>query len=158
MKIFLLLCLFCIPALAQEVTYDKFKDTTYVSTNIGISKIGVRVLSIVTMKVGFSYSGRTFQAPDNYDVFFTARVPKDWLWLHNRKLIFLVDNERIEIGEGSRSSRIGRPTYETLGFRINKDVLQRIANASKVEMQIGSFEGYMGEKDQRKLKELLNFK
>jgi hypothetical protein len=69
-----------------------------------------------------------------------------------------VDNERIEIGEGSRSSRIGRPTYETLGFRINKDVLQRIANASKVEMQIGSFEGYMGEKDQRKLKELLNFK
>jgi hypothetical protein len=158
MKIFLLLCLFCIPALAQEVTYDKFKDTTYVSTNIGISKIGVRVLSTVTMKVGFSYSGQTFQAPEKYDVFFTTRIPRDWLWLNNRKLIFLVDNERIEIGEGSRSSKISQPTYETLGFRVSGNVLHKIANASKVQMQIGTFEGYMGEKDQRKLKEILEYK
>lgn len=67
-------------------------------------------------------------------------------WLVNKRRA--AGLSQTELAERSRVTKATISLYE-------KD---KIAAASKVEMQIGSFEGYMGEKDQKKLKAILDYR
>lgn len=159
MKAFALCLLLAAPVFAQEVEYDKFKDMStvyYRSGYIGESKGGRRA-RFVQLTAWFTFPGQKLgTVPDKFTLRFQTVVYGSWLWLNERRLLLIVDGDRLNLGEGQRTSEGGR--VESVFFRVDRETLTKIADAGKVEMQVGPFESEIGEKQRAGIKKVLDYK
>lgn len=143
MKFLLCLFLFVLPVTAQKLStdYDKFKNLTRVSGKSWeyVNADKGRPLR-VNLYVFFKGEKQTGEADAAMLVFRSAS--SDWEYLKNNLLIILVDGARLDIGRAIRDSSIGKNgVTETLMYAMPFADAQRLADASKVEVQIGRFEG-----------------
>lgn len=153
MKILLILLL-AFPVYSQvKVNYDKFKDQTIATTDTYLSK-GVQ------MYVKAVHPGTKAENVQYFLVFRSSS--REWRWLNNHGLIFLVDGERMDLGRGAHDGDIHSSRYrvgvsETVIYKIQRDELEKLVSPS-VEMKLGQTEIVFGENDKKAVKEMLEYK
>ncbi len=139
-----------------EIRYDKFEDLTlarFSGNNLVTSgeQFGAmlgkamggssdpRGIPVLLLGAGFVFSGDTLkEAPKDYLIYFDYSG-ESWAFLKSSKLIFLVDGERIQFGDGEVDRTIKRQgVTEIIGFKASKEDLLKIGNGKSVELKIGS--------------------
>ncbi|MEO8650145.1 MAG: hypothetical protein ABI539_13350 [Acidobacteriota bacterium] len=130
--------------------YDKFKDTTFVNTeseSVKPSKSS-RIVSIfgLSMSGAFSYPGATLEKNVDTFVLFFRSSSRSWQYLTSNNLIILADGKSIDLGKAHHkgdvsSSRYSTGVTELMSYVIDRETLETIGKATKVEMQLGGFEG-----------------
>lgn len=148
MKTLLLCLLLTVPTLAQvNVTYDKFKDETLISTD------SVRLDRTVLLAVKALQKGETI----NYYLVFRSSS-QSWLFLRSHGLIFLADGERVDLGNGSHDGRVGRGSVtETMIYLIAKSDLEKMDKATSLEMKLGFLEATFKPGHRQGIKEILGY-
>lgn len=140
-----------------EIKYDKFEDQTLVrfsGNNLVTSgeQFGAALatamgggsslssIPILLLGAGFIFTGETLkESPKEYVIYFDYSG-ESWAFIKNSKLIFLVDDERIQFGEGEvdRTIKKSGGVNEIIGFKASKEDLLKIGNGKSVELKIGS--------------------
>jgi hypothetical protein len=140
-----------------DVSYDKFDDMSVVRFSgnnlvtsgeqfgamLGTAMRGSSSLSnipILLLGAGFIFNGDTLkESPKDYYIYFDYSG-ESWAFIKNSKLIFLVDGERIQFGDGEADRTIKKQggVSEIIGFKASKDDLLKIGNGKSVELKIGS--------------------
>ncbi len=133
-------------------TYDKFEDLTIVrcvgfnliSNMTGALQIvaggaGTRP-SMIFLGAGFQFSGDTLKTtPTDYFILFDYSG-EEWQFLKKSKLIALIDDERVQFGDGDALRDVERGgVTERIGFKISKEQLKKLSEAKKVEIKIGNY-------------------
>jgi hypothetical protein len=110
-----------------EIEYDRFKDWTTVS-------IRLPILSDLSLKFSDIFDGKKrTSTPKNVSLYFiSSDIEEDYF--ASSSCIFLVDDQRIDLGYGKY---LASRDVELLSFSISLENLKKIANAKKVEYQIG---------------------
>ncbi len=125
------------------VTYDKFDDLTTVLCKTDL-----------TLSVYFQFKGKTLNgAVNNFTIRANSKSIKDKFSVSN-KIQFIVDQERIAINNGDYLMSSGG-AGEYLFFKVNKNTLQKIIDAKKVEYRVGAYEGYLTVSERDKIKILI---
>ena len=139
-----------------EVRYDKFEDLTLVRFSgnnlvtsgeqfgalLGKAMAGSsdpRGVPMLLLGAGFIFTGDTLkESPKDYLIYFDYSG-ESWAFLKSSKLIFLVDGERIQFGEGEVDRTIKkRGVAEIIGFKALRADLLKIGSGKSVELKIGS--------------------
>lgn len=140
-----------------EINYDKFEDRTVVRFSgnnlvtsgeqfgamLAAAAAGRRSAAAVPMLLlgaGFIFSGNTLkESPKDYVIYFDYSG-ESWAFLKNSKLIFLVDDERIQFGEGEVDRTVKRQggVAEIVAFKASEEDLLKIGSGKIVELKIGS--------------------
>lgn len=161
MKTILMLLLTVTAVYSQDVktSYDKFKDRTQVVFTKGRAVDDDRKSYWLWVAAGFSYPGTTLKEPaDSFLVQFTSSSGS-WRFLKSHNLILLADGKSYDLGAGKHDGDIRSSRWvtvsETISYAFNREQIEAIANAKKVELQLGGFEGYFDDKTLAKFKELL---
>jgi hypothetical protein len=137
-----------------QYKYDKFKDYTSVLTapqNLKPidKKKGVEYGLAAFYAMGFSGSETDKKGSPEFQLGI-ASYSSDWRFLRATKLILLIDGERLDLGNGRRSSSVGRGSVtEYLTYTLSADDLDRIGKSSTVELQVGNFEGRLSDESLR---------
>jgi len=118
---------FEIPA-RKETKYDRFKDKTTVSLTIPIT-------SIFSLTFDNSYDGEKRTSPPTKVVASFMSLDISERYLISRSCIILADKERIRLDNGTYLSE---GEGEVLFFFLSLENFKKIANAKKIEMQLGS--------------------
>jgi hypothetical protein len=140
-----------------EISYDKFEDRTLVRFSgnnlvtsgeqfgaaLGAAMGGSSSLSSIPMLLlgaGFVFTGDVLkESPKVYLIYFDYSG-ESWAFIKSSKLIFLVDDERIQFGEPQVDRTIKKRggVREIIGFIASKDDLLKIGNGKSVELKVGS--------------------
>lgn len=143
-----------------QISYDKFKDKTTIQFgwfNVSGSKENQSNAFFLSFGAAFAYAGQAPAQPENYTLWFSSSTSK-WAFLDRRHLIFLVDGERIDIGDGNRSGKVSSGRYvsvtEAMSYVISATVFQKIANGKSVEFQLGKFTAALKAEHTQMLKDI----
>ncbi len=125
-----------------EVSYNKFNDLTSVGFNHFVSDLFIlkgRTRANLSFDVNFYFSGNELKYPADKYSFSINSAADEWKFLRSTKLIFLIDGNRFEVGDGERHTSIldSGTVLEHLYYEISKTDLERIADAKSVELQVG---------------------
>ncbi len=140
-----------------EIRYDKFEDMSIARFSgnnlvtsgeqfgalLGKAMAGSsdpRGVPMLLLGAGFVFSGDTLkESPKHYVIYFDYSG-ESWAFIKSSKLIFLVDDERIQFGEGKSDRTVKKQSgvQEIISFLASKDDLLRIGNGKSVELKIGS--------------------
>lgn len=149
MKFLLLLTLFALPSLAQEVktSYDKFKDVTTVTYKDRIQFNHFYVLA--------TFKGQE-RTDGTYWIIFTSPYTVRDHYDRRASLVFLADGERVTFNVPRYDlERNTQGLEERLYYTTNKDDLAKIANAKEVEFQLGRIVAKLSDKQKKGILEVL---
>jgi hypothetical protein len=139
-----------------EVTYDKFKDKTWISTKpvslipglasllsgIGEPGDGFEYPSTWNFAVYISFSGEKLETPQESFALRVTSYSRGWIFLRgDQALYFLLDDkDRFELESFDQNNEIRRGgVIETKFYEISRDQLRKILEANKVEVKLGNF-------------------
>ena len=157
MKLLLLCIIFCVPAAGQVSTiYDKAKDLTIVE-----SKWRAPKNAPVTVAARCAFRGSEYK-PGTAEAFFlmVGSQAISWQFMENNSFSAKADNTRIALGlanhqgDTARNSR-NNLVMEILTWQPKRDQFQTIANARKVEVQVGKAEFQLDDKTLADLRTVL---
>jgi len=133
--------------------YDKFKDITSLSLKLAISK---DTNEFFVLFINAAFDGKTPASSDKDIMFsFISMTSEKQPAPASRSWIALADDERINLGNGEYTNTLISTTYaSTMAYFVSEINLKKIANAKKVEMQVGSKEFALSESQIASLKEL----
>lgn len=142
-----------------EIEYDKFKDSSVVrfsSFSIYSAKPGG---GIIYFGLSFPFEGNVLKStPDRINLFFLSSGAA-WRFLKLHNLIFILDDERLDLGEGRHNGRInsaGRSAVsESVTFSLTTDELEEIADSKQTELQLGAFEGKLTAEHKQMIKDFI---
>ena len=124
-----------------EITdkYDRFKDVTVVRTSRMMLRGGRR--SIRTF-AEYSFAGKNPTKPEKVSLYFYASAARPVFREDELELNFLVDDERVAVGSMrlSDEEKTKSSVRQTVVISLPYETFARIANGSKVELQIGTLE------------------
>ena len=131
-----------------EISYDKFKDITKVVSSMS-------PLAGTSIKASFNFKGQVLNEPvKSYFVFITT-ISR----MRDTSLIFIVDKERVNIGEAALSNErfkyMGIADLYMHVYEFTPEQLEKFASSEKVEFQIGNLELSTKKDTSEKLKNLL---
>jgi hypothetical protein len=123
--------------------YDRFKDLTAVQLRPmlvfggGMTPI-IYGIARFYLTAGFTYQGKQKIKPDTISVAFeTLEAGREFGSASQRRLILLVDNERLDLGTTNHDELEGG---ERLFLNLPYDVFLKVATAKTVEAQLGRLE------------------
>jgi hypothetical protein len=112
-----------------EKKYDKFKNTTSISIDLKLTQIS-EDLSISSF---FISDGKKIKTPDKVILMITSKS-ENWNYLNNSDLVFIVDDEIIDLGEMKRTGSVGKGyVLEFLSTTVSIETFLKIINGNKVE-------------------------
>jgi hypothetical protein len=161
----LLALLFALSVVAQEsappktgkVTqdYDRFKDLTTVSLEMQLTGEAPRGLAVKAVQ---SFGGKApAKAPDKILLAFVSAGDKQEYAIEHG-LIFLADGERLKVDNSAyMKDRAGSGYIEMMVIAVPLETLKKVANAHKVEAQLGETEFELDDKQRASLKQFLSF-
>lgn len=144
-----------------KVRYDKFNDRTSVESPLRAlkaSKDSPGRIQILGIQGLFSFRG---DKPDgNIDQFFlrfmAGSAGSSWNFIRDHRLRVLADDKIMPIADAKGEWQGGSAAdREYVTYRIDRIGLEQMVNAKKLELQIGSFETSIGEKDRDILRQML---
>ena len=134
-----------------EKKYDKFKDKTSVLLELTISDYAM--FENLRLLAFSSFTGeKAPQKLEDANITFFSVNTKPQYDIY-RSLIFLVDGERISLGDGEYEKDNSNALIETLKFTLKADVIKKLANSKKVELQLGKNEFVFAESQLEAIKE-----
>lgn len=119
--------------------YDRFRDATVIST----SKMLVRGSKrSIRTNVEYNFAGKSQKEPESVSLSFYASAARPLFREDNLELNFLVDDTRVPLGELRmlEEEKTKTATKQTVVISVPYKTFARIANAKKVEFQIGTLE------------------
>jgi tetratricopeptide (TPR) repeat protein len=136
--------------------YDKFKDITVVSTEVGEFPGGLSV------DASFLFKGRMTITPAHL-ILYISSTSRRWQFLEpaSRELNAIVDGERVSLGYMERvrgdvrGSRYSVTVSELLALPVPYDTFRKLTRAHVVEMQVGFYEFRLNNKHLARLQDLL---
>ncbi|MCI0663785.1 MAG: hypothetical protein L0220_22215 [Acidobacteria bacterium] len=148
------------------IEYDKFKDTTFV--RVKPMSIGSFTFQAITggleISAMFSSKGQKITKPETIALKIIS-VSNAFKHVDERarKLIVLVDGQQFDLGamqmenmgRGASFSRYSGDLVEEMSVSVSQEDFAKIANAKKVEMQLGSKDFSLKDKHLDALRELL---
>lgn len=148
------------------VGYEKFKDFTLVSFNGATIKSDKGFAfgngAIITFGVDFVFRGQVLKETNNEFAWnFYAYGQGGWSFLKDRSLYILADGERFELNEGLRDGSVSQgilgtvTTQEKLSFIINRQDLEKFANAKSLEIKLSNSPIKIKTEHQQILKDIL---
>lgn len=140
--------------------YDKFKDRTTFATSP--MRLKGTHISIV-FQAAFGSPGKLPSKPQNATLYIDADDTVRRIFKSNRSLIFLIDGERLKLGEMEwlDSTYIPGGRYysgsviDELGIVVPWETLIKIANGQSVEFQVGTVEAALDDSHRALLKKLI---
>ncbi len=119
--------------------YDRFKDLTIVYTAKMVLRGGKRAIRTYAE---YNFSGKTPVKPEKVSLFFYASAARPIFREEELELNFLVDGERIAVGNMrlSDEEKTKSATRQTVVIVLPFETFARIANSKMVELQIGTLE------------------
>lgn len=139
-----------------KTEYDRFRDETTIST--GRRSIDTKSTLILKVEAYCIHKGQTKASPEVMGLTFYS-TSSHWKFLRNNTLNAVVDGERIQFGEAAaKDSRLARYSgvNEVLDYELTPEQLRKLANATSIEMQLGSVEFQLKDKFIQALKDLNN--
>jgi hypothetical protein len=101
-----------------ELNYDKFKDQTTVETHVGFRIHKARMDSL-KLYIAAQVKGQETKTADVFLFHFVPLYGGGWQFLRQHHLIFLVDGESIDCGDGRQDGEVqGRGVHEWVNFII----------------------------------------
>jgi len=133
-----------------KIVYDKFKDTTSVTTGVaGLKTLGGTIVAT------FDFKGQTLSEPVKSFFVSITTFP----FMEDSSLIFIADNERVNIGKAvdsnKRTKLSGIMSVHMQVYEFTPEQLEKFASSEKVEFQIGNIEMATTKDTSEKLKNLL---
>lgn len=128
-------------------SYDRFKNITHVT----VGPFFMQGMSL-QMTAAFSFDGEVQHGLAKGVWLLFDSSSSDWQFLNGRELFAIVDQERVALGEGIRTSTVAsRPTYgryvrpsvtvrERLAFAVPFDTFEKISKGKIVDMRVGQIE------------------
>lgn len=111
----------------------------------------------VDIGVTYFYKETEKKGKESYYLVGIESEANEWKFLKTNELIAFADNQRIIIGKATRTFQQEKNSFkETLTYKINRKLVERIANAQKVEFKIGNYAGKLDGDLQNLIKTLLN--
>lgn len=140
-----------------KATYDKFQDTSTVT--LYYMPVPTEKFERLVMGAYFTHAGLSLkEAPPNVTLLFRSNSD-GWKYLrrHQRGLILMVDDERIPLGSIERveDEILSNGVIEYLGVVVSRSTFEKIANAKKVEAQLGRTEFHLTDGNLKYLREFL---
>ena len=112
-----------------EEKYDKYKDFSSVNMILKLNQLKADL----SIGAYFIYTGKTLTTPTQIVLRFVSKS-KDWEYLRNSILDFLVDGNRIRVGEMKRDGTVGSGyVLEFLTIKIPVETFLEIINGTNVE-------------------------
>jgi hypothetical protein len=133
--------------------YDKFKDKTSVSLALQISGSPIPFEGL-SLFVVTSFDGDKPKATPELIGFGLTAIGKSKQYSTSHSLICIADGERIRLGDGIYSGQMKESmSIELMFYMPESSFIQKIANAKKVEAQLGSTEFTLNENQLKLIKE-----
>jgi hypothetical protein len=124
---------------AIERTYDRFKDHTLLDLNLDDDT--KRQEPPLSMSLFYFSKGVTRGPMKSGETihFMLATHGKEWRYLTYRRLILLVDGERMDLDEPTHSGDVvSGGVREIMQAHLSRQQLLQLANARRVEVELGS--------------------
>lgn len=111
----------------------------------------------VEIAVAYFYKDSEKKSKDNYYIFGLESEANEWKFLKLNDLVVFADNEKINIGKAIRVAVEDNGKFkETLTYKIKRPIVEKVANANKVEFKIANSAGKLDPELQNIVKNLLN--
>lgn len=140
-----------------SVSYDKFKDETWVTAGPFIISGTSRYMmtgSMIFLSTSFMFKGDTLRAPVETMYFTLSHMGKEWQFLTSDEIYLLFDGERAVLKAHQRGEVKGGVS-EDLNALIAPDVLEKVANAKSAELKAGTYVTKLKEEHQQAFRDLL---
>ncbi|MEK7724638.1 MAG: hypothetical protein AAB336_09845, partial [Acidobacteriota bacterium] len=107
--------------------------------------------------VAYFYKGDVKKGKENYYIFGLESEAGEWKFLKLNDLVVFADGEKINIGKANRIAIEENGKFrETLTYKIKRTIVEKVANAQKVEFKIANSAGKLDGELQNIVKNLLN--
>lgn len=111
----------------------------------------------IEVAVAYFYKENEKKGKESYYLFGLESEAGEWKFLKTNDLIVFADNEKINIGKANRVAVQENGSFkETLTYKIKRTVVEKVANANKVEFKIANSAGKLDNDLQNIVKNLLN--
>lgn len=111
----------------------------------------------VEIAVAYFYKDNDKKGKESYYVFGLESEAGEWKFLKLNDLIVFANNEKINIGKANRIAVEENGKFkETLTYKIKRTIVEKVANAQKVEFKIANYAGKLDNDLQSIIKNLLN--
>jgi hypothetical protein len=127
-----------------DVSFDRFKNEGYVRTSPpSIIYSGHNDLIKLVAWASYLCEGDTTCAPKYIDINFLSDSYLGWQYLRSHDLIFILDNQRLDLGTATRladatTNAAGVESFEIMSVMMPIDTFEKIANAREVEGRLGT--------------------
>lgn len=138
-------------------SFDKFKNETTIGTTVKFHEPKEK-LELLECSIFFTFTGQTIDA--NIQSFLLVFHPigsTEWQFLRSHHLIFLLDGQKLDVGDGEHDGTVVRGgVNEYVLFTVPRETVEKMALAKSVEIQLGSFEEIISPKSQPRIKTILD--
>lgn len=136
--------------------YDRFQANTVVAT----SKMPVKGKRTIRIFGEYTYAGKAWKKPETIKLFLFASAQSGVFVEDAMGLTFLVDEERLPMGQMKLVEEEKTPTAvrQTIAVDVPYETFAKIAGGKEVEFQIGRQEYKLTPKHLAALKELLDYR
>lgn len=111
----------------------------------------------VEIAVAYFYKENDKKGRESYYVFGLESEAGEWKFLKLNDLVVFADKEKINIGKANRIAVEQNGLFkETLTYKIKRAIIEKVANANKVEFKIANSAGKLDGDLQNLVKNLLN--
>lgn len=111
----------------------------------------------VEIAVAYFYKESDKKGRESYYVFGLESEAGEWKFLKLNDLVVFADKEKINIGKATRIAVEQNGLFkETLTYKIKRAIIEKVANANKVEFKIANSAGKLDSDLQNIVKNLLN--
>jgi endonuclease YncB( thermonuclease family) len=111
----------------------------------------------VEIAVAYFYKESDKKAGENYYLIGVESESGSWKFLKTNDLVVFADNEKINIGKAVRVAVEENGAFkETLTYKIKRTIVEKVANAQKVEFKISTYAGKLDNDLQNIVRSMLN--
>lgn len=138
-----------------SVEYDRFKNLTHIS--VGPFRVEDGLVSGLSVEAWFTFKGTTRPAETTTVYLTVSRYGSGWAFLDDRRLLAIIDGQRLDFGEGDRESSVRRGgVSEALYYDMPFERFEQVANAKSVEMRIASKEFTLKDEHREAFRDLIS--
>jgi hypothetical protein len=147
------------------ITYDKFKDETWVRTGPFAISGTARYMAgggMIFLWASFRFSGQSLKQPNDTFALYLEHNGNDWQFLTTTEMYLLIDGHR-NVLPAEQKGNVGRGGFGSLGAvneilltTVSPELFESLATGKSVELRAGSYETKLKDEHQQAFRDLLS--